>query len=664
MELTPASSPAANRSTSVTQPATAAASPSGLTARERLIVAAIAAAAIPAGAHLEGGGDATVARFERWLEGSNTFQLRTMKALLWAGEMAAIPSTGRPLSLLTRDKAATFLEEWASSRSHLRRTLLRAIMSPIKVSHFDDARVFEQLGCHSFHGQDTRIKVAETPRWLGQVTNGRDLSEDLELECEVVVVGTGAGGAACAYELASRGRAVLMVEEGDFHRRDELSGRTQPMVKKLYRDQGLTIAVGNVGIPVFAGRAVGGSTVINSGTCYRAPERIFRKWREELGLTWFSSESMDPYYARVERMLQVTPAKGELTGGVGRVIARGADALGIPHHHPIHRAAPDCDAKGVCCFGCPTGAKRSTDVSYVPEALIRGAQLVTAANVQGIDVVGGRARGVRGTLGSGRKFHVKADAVVIAGGTLMTPLILKKAGVCKESEYLGKNLSIHPCSKVMAVFDEEIDMSRAIPQGYAIDQYKEEGIMLEGGSMPLDVAAVGVPWVGSRFTAIMEDYKRLANFGVMVEDTSRGEVRPGFRGSPLITYNMNKTDTAKMQRAVALLCEVFLAAGAARVLPFVPGMEEVRTRRDIAMLRELDVRAGDFEVTAYHPLGTCRIGTDPRTSVLGPDYETHEVKSLYVADGSSVPSALGVNPQLTIMAMALCAAEVIDARLG
>ena len=635
----------------------------GLSARERRIVSALAAAAMPAGEVLAGGGDATISKFERWLDGANAFQMKTLKALLWAGELAAIPSTGRPLSMLSLAKATKFLEEWAASRSAIRRTLLRAILSPIKVAHFDDERMFEKVSCPSFHSPAKSLRVAETPRWLSQVTNGKEAEEDLDLECEVVVVGTGAGGAAVAYELASRGRAVLMIEEGDFHRRDAFTGRSQPMVKKLYRDQGMTIAVGNVGIPVFAGRAVGGSTVVNSGTCYRAPERVFRRWRSEMGLTSYSEPSMDPYYARVERMLQVERAKLELTGGIGRVIARGADAMHL-QHHPIMRNAPDCDGQGICAFGCPSGAKRSTDVSYVPEALFRGAQLVTAANVEGIDVVAGRARGVRGTLGSGKTFRVKADAVVIAGGALMTPVLLKKAGVCKRSEYLGKNLSIHPATKVMAIFDEDIDMGSAIPQGYAIDQFRDEGIMFEGGSVPLDIASVGVPWVGPRFTETMESYRRMAVFGFMIEDTSRGEVRPGFRGSPLITYNLNKYDTMKMKRAMATLCEVFLAAGAKRVLPFLPGMEEVRTMRDVTMLRELDVRAGDLEITAYHPLGTCRIGTDPRTSVLGPDFETHEVKSLYVADGSAVPSSLGVNPQMTIMAMALRAGEVIDSRLG
>jgi choline dehydrogenase-like flavoprotein len=351
----------------------------------------------------------------------------------------------------------------------------------------------------------------------------------------------------------------------------------------------------------------------------------------------------------------------KLTGGVGRVIARGAERLGYSHH-TLDRNAPGCDGQGVCCFGCPTGAKRSTDVSYVPEALLRGAQLVTAAKVTQIDVVAGKARAVRGVLGSGKKFVVKAEAIVVSGGALMTPVLLSRAGVCKGSP-VGKNLSIHPASKVMALFDEPIDMASAIPQGYCVDQFKDEGLMLEGASTPLDVTALAIPWVGHRYMEVMEKFRHLATFGFMIEDTSRGEVRPGPGGSPLITYNLNEKDVARMARGASIVAELFIAAGAQRVFTFFPGAQEVYTLDGARAIADLKLRAGDIEVTAYHPLGTCRMGVDPKRSVVGPDHETHEIESLYIVDGSAVPSPLGVNPQMTIMAMALRAAEGIDARL-
>jgi hypothetical protein len=631
--------------------------PRGFSERDACIVQSLAAAAMPPGAFLEGGGEITVKRLERWLDGAKPVHWAGLRALLWAAELAPWPFTGKTLSALPPERAARFLESWAGLHSPRARIILRAILSPLKAAHFDDPRMTAHVGCKSL--PNAPPVQLERARYMERVTDGAEVGDDLELECEVVVVGTGAGGAACAYELASRGRAVLMLEEGRYHRRDSFTSHPTQMTRKLYRDQGLTVAFGNASIPVWAGRAVGGSTVINSGTCYRTPDRVFRTWRDE-GLVGFSAESLAPYYERVESMLQVTRAKKELTGGVGRVVARGADKLGYTNA-PLMRNAPDCDGQGVCCFGCPTGAKRSTDVSYVPEALKRGAELVTSARVTSMDVENGRARGVHARLASGKTLRVRAEVVVVAGGAIMTPLVLAKT---LKSRMLGRNLSIHPAAKVMAVFDELIDMDNAIPQGHTVDQFQEEGLMFEGGSTPLDITAVAVPWVGRRFTELMEAYRHVATFGLMIADTSRGRVRPGAAGSPLITYDLNEADTAKMVRGLAILSELFFAAGARRVMPMAFGIDELATPADVAALRTKKVRPGDFEVTAYHPLGTCRIGVDAKTSVLGPDHQSHEVSGLYVTDGSAVPTALGVNPQMTIMAMALKAAEGIDARLA
>ena len=188
--------------------------------------------------------------------------------------------------------------------------------------------------------------------------------------------------------------------------------------------------------------------------------------------------------------------------------------------------------------------------------------------------------------------------------------------------------------------------------------------MFEGGSVPFSVAALGVPWTGRRHTELMEKYPHLATFGMMIQDESRGEVRKGPTGAPLILYNLNDRDLKLMQRGLAILCEVFQAAGARRVLPLVSGHDEVNTPEELAKFREARIRPGDFEITAYHPLGTCRIGGDPATSVLTEDHEVRGTPGLFVCDGSAIPTSLGVNPQMTIMAMSLRAAEIIDARLG
>ena len=649
----PASGDAAVQShTAVRQPVT-------LSERERAIVSALAEAVMPAGHGIEGGGSVTIERLERFLSGGGRAFLNGVRSGLWTTELWTVPRYGRPLSKLPLEQRSEALIAWNQSPSRYLRWWLRAILTPLKAAHFDDESMFAQVGCR--YGSDPVLQT-EPERWMQQVTNGREVEEDLELDCEVVIVGTGAGGAAAAHELAKRGRAVLMLEQGDYFKRPDFVSRASAAYQKMYVAGGATVALGNIAAPVWAGRTVGGSTTINSGTCYRAPEWTLKRWRERYGLSMMSSGALAPYFERAEQMLEVAQAPAEHLGGPARVVARGAEALGLSHM-PIMRNAPGCDGQGVCCFGCPTGAKRSTDISYVPKALERGAQLISAATVDTVDVVAGRARGVTGRLRSGRRLTVRADVVIVAAGALLTPGLLKQSGVCTTSGWLGKNLSIHPATKVLGLFDEDIDMSTGIPQSYSMDSYAEEGLMFEGGSTPLDVTALAIPWVGDRFMDLMARYRQLALFGFMLQDKSRGEVRSGPGGMPLILYNQSREDTARMQRGLGIMCEVFLEAGATRVLPMIVGCDEVSSRSDIDKLRSMKLRGGDFEITAFHPLGTCRMGTDPERSCLGPDLEAHDTAGLYVTDGSAIPSSLGANPQMTIMALALRTAERIDDRL-
>jgi choline dehydrogenase-like flavoprotein len=284
--------------------------------------------------------------------------------------------------------------------------------------------------------------------------------------------------------------------------------------------------------------------------------------------------------------------------------------------------------------------------------------------VDRVDVVAGRARGVTATLASGRKLTVKAEAVIVAGGALMTPLLLARSGVCGGSGFLGRNLSIHPATSVMAEMSDAVDMSRGIPQSYSIESFADEGLMFEGSSTPIDITSLAIPFVGKKLTAMLDRYRHLASFGLMVQDHGRGRVYAGPGGSPIVRYDLAPRDRLLIQRGVALLSEVYLEAGAKRVFPFVHRFDELRSRSDIQRFAAAKTQAGDFAIAAFHPLGTCRAGTDPRRSCVSPDQEAHDTASLYVCDGSVMPSSLGVNPQLTIMAMALRAAEGIDARLS
>jgi len=631
-------------------------------ARERAALLAIARATMPEGRIFAGAGARAVDKVEKFLSLSPPSVARGYRAMLLAVEAWTLAAERARLASLPPETVLALLERWRAG-DVARRTIVRMLTAPLKIAHYNDPKMYSDVGCR-YGSLPVR---AEQPRWMERVTAASELDSDETLECDVVVVGTGAGGAVVARELAEQGHAVVLVEEGDYNTRADFNGQTADMQRKLYRDMGATLSLGNAVIPIPIGRTVGGTTAINSGTCYRTPERVLRHWVDELGLDELGPEKLAPYFERVEATLGVAPADAKYLGGVARVIARGCDALGY-RHQPLRRNAPECDGQGVCCFGCPTDAKRSTNVSYVPLALKAGAALLTGLRVDRVMVDGGRAVGVvahaRAADGGRRTVTVRARATVVSCGSLMTPLLLEASGVGTSSGQLGRNLSIHPALAVMALFDEKIDGGSAIPQGYAIEHFHDEGILFEGAFAPLDLAAASFTMIGPRFVELVEAYDRIACFGVMIEDVSRGRVRRGPGGRPLITYSLVDHDVARLKRAVEILGRVYFAAGARTVIPLVHGFDELASPADLERLRRAKLRARDFELSAYHPLGTARMGRDARTSVVGADHQVHDTPGCYVVDGSVVPTSPAVNPQVTIMTLATRAAGEIGRSLS
>ncbi|MBI3184557.1 MAG: GMC family oxidoreductase [Myxococcales bacterium] len=622
---------------------------------EREASAHLARAILPPGRRFRGGGEETVERACELVAEFSPAAAGYLGALALLLDRAAVLRTGRRFRALEPEKQQALLRRW--ERDPLIRLPLFLFAFAVKAAHFDDPEIYASLGATYAKGGKP-----EPARWLSQVRPGRSITSDETLECEVVVVGTGAGGAVVGKELAERGHAVLLLEEGEHYRRDAFIGRARGTHGRFYRLKG-SLAVGNGIVPVLMGRMVGGSTAVNTGTCFRTPEWVLSRWCEDLGTGELAREKLDPHFERVERELEVERAKWDALGGAAKVVARGCDALGWSHF-PLLRNAPGCDGQGVCDFGCPTDARKSTNLSYVPRALERGAQLCTGSRAEKVLLEGGRAVGVEARTAGGGHLTVRAQAVVLAGGAIPTPLLLLKQGLCSQSGQVGRNLSLHPATAVSALFEERIAGYNAIPQGYCCDQFHREGMLLLGASAPIDVAANMFPFTGKRLMEVMEAYDRIASFGVMVEDEGRGRVRPRPDGSPAITYFLSKRDVERLQQGMAHIGEIFLAAGAKKLFPLLQRMPELEGREGLKRLSEANLRAWDFFATSFHPLGTCRMGTDPKKSVVGLDHQSHEVERLFIVDGSALPGPTAVNPQVTIMAFADRAARLISERLA
>jgi choline dehydrogenase-like flavoprotein len=464
------------------------------------------------------------------------------------------------------------------------------------------------------------------------------------------VIGSGAGGAVAAKELAEGGMRVAILEEGDWWDTDDFTARPRDMSTKLYRDNAQITTLGTPPIILPLGRAVGGTTVINSGTCFRTPAQVLARWRTELGLDEMDEQALEPFFGRVEGILNVAQVPPELAGRNADVVRQGVERLGWSGGY-LHRNVRGCVGSGVCAFGCPTGAKQHAGITYVPRAWAAGATTYTGTRAERIETPGGRARGVLARTAGGGRLHVTCDHVVVACGAIHTPLLLTRNRLGGASGQLGHNLAIHPATSVRARFDEPIDQWVGVPQSYYVDELAPEGIMLEGAAGPPDYLAMVLPGRGDPHRELMLQARHIAQFGVMVSDSSRGHVRVPRRGGPIIRYDLNAADVAKFKRGIEALCEIYREAGARELLVPVRGVPRI-TPDDLTPLRQARFRAADLELMAFHPLGTARAGADPRTAVVNGELELHGVPGLHVADASAIPTALGVNPQVTIMTLA------------
>lgn len=480
------------------------------------------------------------------------------------------------------------------------------------------------------------------------------MSDSSRIEADVCVIGAGAGGAVAAAELAEGGMNVVVLEEGHWHDPDTFTARPPEMLAQLYRDGGQTMTLGAPPILLPLGSGLGGTTLINSGTCFRTPPSVLERWAREFGLD-VDEQSLRPCFERVERALSVSEVTPELAGGNAAVARRGAERLGWSHGY-LRRNARGCVGSGVCAFGCPTSAKQHTGITYIPRAERAGARIVTGARVERVLLENGAARslarahgtplplpvasGVQARMASGARIQVRAPIVIVAAGTIHTPLLLARSGLGGGSGQLGCNLSLHPATAVFARMEEVVDMAKGVPQSFYVDEFAGEGIIFEGVAGPPAYAAMSLPLTGARHAEAMAGYRHLAQFGVMVSDSSRGSVHT-VAGQPLIRYGLVNADLHRFRTGLARMRELFEAAGALEVyLPLPDGVSPERAR-----LR-------DLKLMAFHPLGTARADARPAHGVIDGELQVHGVRGVYVADGSAVPSSLGVNPQMTIMALA------------
>jgi hypothetical protein len=574
------------------------------------------------------------------------------RACLWVFELSAIfyYVSFRVMSRMNYDLRTRYLSAWHNTWWSIKRVIKRFVEVVIIMNYYSLAEVSDSIGYKPKYKPPFPSPEFPTENLIKEFPTG-DVNESVD----VCVIGSGAGGAVVAKELAEKGHSVVLLEEGLWLDVDDLAGDTMTITRKAYRDGGAVAAMGWPFIPLFLGRCVGGTTLINSGTCFRTPADVLKRWVDEFGLSGWSADHLAPFYQRVEDTIGVAVAREEVQGPSGKFVRDGFGKLGY-EIYPLDRNAPDCCGSGVCVQGCPTNAKRSTQMNYVPMAMNAGAKVYANCRVKSILYKSHHATGVVARFidplsrKKGPQIKVNAKVVVVCAGTLHTPALLARSHIPNPSGQRGRNLTMHPATKMYALFDEEVRGWEGIPQGYYCDALVDKGVKFEGIFLAPSFAAGTILLMGEKHREAMNNYKHLACFGFMVSDTTRGRVFRGPKGIPQIWYNINRQDLPKFKMGYKMLAEAFFAAGAKKVFPGIFTLPEVSREDGVGVIERLKLRNKDLDLQAFHPLGTCRMGADPREAVVDGNGRLYGLDNLFVADGSIFPTSLGVNPMVTIMA--------------
>ncbi len=621
----------------------------------------------PDGSHLP---TAFAERAEKWIESFNPQARKLVRMMLIGYDLTPVLSRHlKPFHLLTPAEREQWNTSSTTSRFLPRKEAFKGLETLIGLVHASMPEVKNLIGYDATPAVgvdwDEVAPAVEFPLYKYP-----DLQPG-SLDADVVVVGSGAGGAVAAYTLARAGLKVVVVEEGGFFNREWFNGH-EPLerLSTLYRDNGLTSTIGKPVISLPMGRAVGGTTVINSGTCFDTPAEVLHSWTDQ-GIPNISANDMQQYFDQVSAMLGIGPSAPEILGKNAEVFRDGAELLGY-HGGVIRRNAKGCHGHGACCFGCPVDAKQGMHVSYLPQAVAAGATVLSNVKVDQLWLENDRAVGVMGRItdpdtGEAKgRLTVRARATILAAGAIFTPALLASQGLAGTSRQLGQNLVIHPGSGTAALFDDKLDAWKGVMQSYYVDERLAQGVLLEATFPPpgISYSAGTLPAYGKDKIGLLSLYPYMAACGSIISDSGYGRITlPGRITRPIVRYSLSQADARKVISGIAMASEIYLAAGAKEVYPMLPGLSSISSMKEVRSIREGRWRPGDLKLSAYHPMSSARMGTDPENSVVDPWGQVWDLPGAWIMDASIIPSSTRVNPQVTVMALAARCASALAGRL-
>ncbi len=677
--------------------------PAPLSATQRVVLRAIAEAVVPHafedGARGEALLQAIVSRIAR-LAPRKRRDLGLALSLLGARPAAVVaglpPSRFERQSLPNRTR---ILEAWTQSRIPVMRSIAQALRRLVLLVEYGSEAAQRDVGYRgAYHTRgpsvpwegalagaatdDEPIARAPIPEAAHRQPAARSALAPLVLDgsvlrADAVVIGTGAGGATAAARLAEAGLDVIVLESGPLLYGADFDEREAEMFERLYADGGLRSS-DDLGVSIVQGVTAGGSTTVNWMIMLRTPEWVLDEWTQRHGTVGMSAAEMAPVFARIEQELHARRVPDDAHSPNNRIILDGAAKLGWSSQQAMINAR-NCIRTGFCGYGCRSGAKQGTLETYLPAAVAAGARLVTHAEARRIEFIerGGAFPSKRVVVqhrqadGRVRDVGIEAKVVVVAGGAVGTPSLLQRSGLGGGA--VGKYLRLHPTTGLLGVYEREIYASGGIPLTSVCDEFHQldahgYGVWIETPPMHPALSATACPGIGAAHRERMLKFRNTGTLIVLTRDgadreQSNGEVRTRRDGSLSIKYALGSRDRAHALAGLEAAAQLHFAAGATEVISGHARPVILRHPDEIPRLRSRPMGPNDIPFFSAHVNGTARMGTDPRTAATDPHGERFGAPGVFVADGSLLPTAPGVNPQETIFALSTIIAERIASRV-
>lgn len=607
------------------------------------------------------------------LAGSNPreAEVKQLKTLLnlWDSRLLGLLLTGRPRKYSSLDQAGRerVLLSLSDSRIAAKRALFAALKGAALAPYYITAGkpLWDTMG---YPGPPGVLADAPDP-----VLKPEHITQDETIVCDVVVVGSGAGGGTAAAVLAEAGLDVVILEAGEYHDDRDFDGSERTGFSQLYAGAPGVTAEGQ--IQLVAGRGLGGGTVVNYTTSFPTPDHVRAEWAA-LGTPQFLEPEYDAALAAVNARLGVN--KDHPGAGVrDQVLERGARALGW-NVDAMPRNVIGCDTGiecGRCGMGCRIGAKQSVTKTWIADAAENGARIYVGARARTVTVENGRATGVSAISADGKVLTVKARSVVVAAGAIQTPALLQRSGLANPN--IGKHLRLHPATALWARVPDLVNPWEGAMQARYVNNWTDldgdgYGVLFETAPLTPAFGSGFVNWrSGAQHLQRMQDLKHMLGVAIIVRDKGPGgTVKAGKDGEPVVRYTLSPGDTEHLMRGFELAAHIGEAAGATAIrtthhrdISYEPGKRGTR-ESFMAACRAEGAAPARIALAALHIMGSARMGGSAHSSALNPDGETWDVKDLVVADGSCFPTASGVNPMISIESIAYMNAKRLAAKLS